>query len=73
MILSLALQCQCPSNLPQELEGDAEMVPEVEVLLHVNDVVLVVSVLPSQRIQDLQLHHGLVVEPAANHKREAVL
>lgn len=49
------------------------MVPEVEVLLHVNDVVLVVSVLPSQRIQDLQLHHGLVVEPAANHKREAVL
>lgn len=49
------------------------MVPEVEVLLHVNDVVLVVSVLPSQHIQDLQLHHGLVVEPAANHNRKAVL
>ncbi len=29
---------------PQQLEGDAQVVAEVEVLLHVNDIVAVVSV-----------------------------
>lgn len=31
--------------LPHEFKGDAEMVPEVEVVYHVNGVVLIVSVL----------------------------
>ena len=48
---------------PEELEGDAEVVSEVEVLLHVDDVVEVVLVFPLDHIQDLQLHQSLVVKP----------
>ena len=33
------------ANLPHELKGDTEVVSEVEVLNHVNDVVLVVTIL----------------------------
>lgn len=33
--------------LPQELKGDAKVIAEVEVFLHVDDVVAVVLVLPS--------------------------
>lgn len=33
------------ADLPHELKGDTEVVSEVEVLYHVNDVVLVVTIL----------------------------
>ncbi len=40
------------------------MIAEVEVLLHVDDVVEVVFVFPFDYIQDLQLDQSLVMEPA---------
>lgn len=51
---------------PQELEGDAEVVAEIKILLHVDDVVAVVSVSPPQCIQNLQLDQRLLVE-SRNH------
>ena len=39
------------------------MVSEVEVLVHVDDVVQVLRVFPLHDVQDLQLHQRLVVEP----------
>lgn len=40
------------------------MIAEVEVLLHVDDVVQVVLVFPLYDVQDLQLDQSLVMEPA---------
>lgn len=40
------------------------MISEVEVLLHVDDVVEVVFVFPLYHIQDLQLNQSLVMKPA---------
>lgn len=40
------------------------MIAEVEVLLHVDDVVEVVLVLPFYDVQDLQLNQSLVMKPA---------
>lgn len=40
------------------------MIAEVEVLLHVDDVVQVVLVFPLYDVQNLQLDQSLVVEPA---------
>lgn len=40
------------------------MIAEVEVLLHVDDVVQVVLVFALYDVQDLQLDQSLVVEPA---------
>ena len=39
------------------------MIPEVEVLPHVDDVVWVVSVFSPQGVQNLHLYQRLVVEP----------
>lgn len=39
------------------------MIAEVEVLLHVDDVVKVVFVFPLYHIQDLQLNQSLVMKP----------
>lgn len=39
------------------------MVAEIEVLLHVDDVVQVVLVFPLYHIQDLQLNQSLVMKP----------
>lgn len=52
---------------PEELKGDAQVVPEVEVLLHVDHVVEAVFVFPLNHVQDFQLHQSLVVEPANRH------
>lgn len=38
------------------------MVAEVEKVLHVDHIVGVVFVLPSESVQDLQLHQGLEVK-----------
>lgn len=54
---------------PEELKGDAKVVSEVEVLLHVDDVVQVVFVFPLYYIQDLQLDQSLVVKPAGEFAR----
>lgn len=54
---------------PQELEGDAEVVAEIKILLHVDDVVAVVSVSPPQCVQNLQLDQCLLVE-SRNHKQK---
>lgn len=51
-------------HLPEKLEGDTEVIAEVEVLLHVDDVVEVVFVFPLYYIQDLQLNQSLVMKPA---------
>lgn len=40
------------------------MIAEVEVLVHVDDIVEVVPVFPLYYIQDLQLNQCLVVKPA---------
>lgn len=39
------------------------MISEVEVLLHVDDIVEVVFVFPLYHVQDLQLHESLVMKP----------
>lgn len=49
---------------PEKLKGDAKMIAEVEVLLHVYDVVEVVFVFPLYDVQDLQFDQSLVVKPA---------
>lgn len=49
---------------PEKLKGDAKMIAEVEVLLHVDDVVEVVFVFPLYHVQDLQLDQSLVMKPA---------
>lgn len=61
MHCTCALLCVCEcvcacAHSPEQLEGDAEVVAEVEVLLHVDDVVQVVLVFPLHRVQDLQLN-----------------
>ena len=38
------------------------MIPEVEEILHVDNIVVVVFVLPSEGFQDLQLHQSLMVK-----------
>lgn len=40
---------------PKKLEGDAEVISEVKVLLHVDDVMEVVFIFPLYHIQDFQL------------------
>lgn len=40
------------------------MVAEVEVLLHMDDVVTVVAVSPPHCVQNLQLYQRLLMEPA---------
>lgn len=54
------------SSLPQEFEGDAEVVAKVEKVLHVHHIVGVVLVLPPESVQDLQLHQSLVVKSEVN-------
>lgn len=39
------------------------MVPEVEVVEHVDDVVVLVWVTPAEVVKDFDLNEGLVVEP----------
>lgn len=51
---------------PEELEGDAEVISEVEVLLHVDHVVEVVFVFPLYHIQDLELYQSLVMKPVSS-------
>lgn len=53
---------------PQELKGDAKVISEVEVLLHVDDVVEVVFVFPLYHIQDLQLNQSLVMKPGVHDR-----
>ena len=47
---------------PHQLEGDAEVVAEVEVVEHVDDVVVAILVPASQVVQDLHFHQRLLVE-----------
>lgn len=46
------------------------MIPEVEVLLHVDDVVQIVFVFLLYDLQDLQFHKSLVVKPARTAKKK---
>lgn len=59
--------------LPQELKGNTEMVPEVEIFLHVDDIVAVVLVFPPHYIQDLQFNKSLVVEPRQDQSTHVTL
>lgn len=52
----------------QEFKGDAEVIAEVEEVLHVHHVVGVVFVLPSESFQDLQLHQRLVVKSSCRSR-----
>ena len=47
----------------EELEGDAQVAAEVEVFLHLHQVVLVLLVLVPQVLQNLELHQRLLVKP----------
>ena len=47
----------------EELEGDAQVAAEVEVLLHLHQIMLVLLVLVPQVLQNLELHQRLVVKP----------
>ena len=49
--------------LPHEFEGNAEMVPEVEVFAHVDDVVLSILVFAPQSVQDFHFHQRLMMKP----------
>lgn len=49
--------------LPHELKCDAQVVAEVEVVQHVDDVVTAVLVLLPQMVQYPDFHQGLVMEP----------
>lgn len=48
--------------LPHEFKCDTEMIAEIEVFSHVDDVELVVFVSPTQSVQNLDLHQCLVVK-----------
>lgn len=48
--------------LPEQLEADAKMAAEIEVVQHVDDIVQAVLVPPPQMVQDADLHQGLVME-----------
>ena len=48
---------------PHKLEGDTQVVSEVEVVQHVDDVVGALLVSAPQVIQNLHLHQSLLVEP----------
>ena len=50
-------------DLPKQFEGDTEVVAEVEVLMHMDDVVDAFLVLFPQCVQDLYLDQRLVVKP----------
>lgn len=58
---------------PEQLEGDAQMVAEVEILLHVNNVVAVISVSSPHSVQDLQLYQSLMMKPAGQKKKSLLL
>lgn len=49
------------------------MIPEVEVLLHVDDVVQIVFVFLLYDLQDLQFNKSLVVKPARTVKKKRFL
>jgi hypothetical protein len=49
-------------HLPHQLETDAQMIPKVEVVQHVNDVVRSVGVLFAEFIKDAHLDERLMVE-----------
>ena len=44
------------------------MIAEVEVLIHVDDVVLIILVFTPQHVKDLYFHKRLVVKPANKTK-----
>lgn len=46
-----------------ELEADAQVVPEVEVVQHVDDVVSRIAVLLAEMVEDLDFDQRLVVKP----------
>lgn len=50
-------------SVPHELEADAQMVSEVEVVQHVDDVVDAILVLGSEMVQDAHLDQSLMMEP----------
>lgn len=50
------------ARLPEQLEADAEVTAEVEVVEHVYHVVHALLVAPPQVVQDADLDEGLVVE-----------
>lgn len=49
--------------IPEQLETDAEMAPEIKVIQHVDDIVKAVFIPPAEMIQDAYLNQGLVMEP----------
>ena len=49
-------------NLPHQLETDTQMIPKVEIVQHVNDVVRSIGVLFAQLIENANLDECLMVE-----------
>lgn len=51
------------NKLPHQLKTDAEMIPEVEVIQHVDNIMLSILVLGPEMVEDAHLYERLVVEP----------
>lgn len=54
--------CKGKCTLPQQFKRDAEVIPKVEVFLHVNDVVSIIFVFLQQSIKDLHFYQSLAVK-----------
>lgn len=48
---------------PHEFKRDTQVIPEVEILSHMNDVVLIIFIFPAQSIQDFHFNQCLMMEP----------
>lgn len=54
-------------NIPHEFKCDTEMIAEIEVFSHVDDVELVVFVSPTECVQNLDFDQSLVVKSVGDN------
>lgn len=54
-------------NVPHEFKCDTEMIAEIEVFSHVDDVELVVFVSPTECVQNLDFDQSLVVKSVGDN------
>jgi hypothetical protein len=50
------------ANSPHQLEADTQMIPEVEIVQHVDDVVRSIGILLAEFVEYANLHERLMVE-----------
>lgn len=54
-------------NIPHEFKCDTEMIAEIKVFSHVDDVELVVFVSPTECVQNLDFNQSLVVKSVGDN------